>query len=579
MRFNFQLIFLLICLIVSTPIDAKNKKKKKDNRSEKEILQETELYLEAAKAKILGDFNRAVNLFEGVVSLNENNAAAQFELASLYLGTNKKEKAEIAAEKAMTLDPDNKWYTVLYTEILANNGKFEKAASLYEKIVKEDPRNVESYVEWAFMLLNANKLKEALGAYQQVEKIVGLNEDIVMEKQKIYLRLNDVDGAASEIKRLIKEFPSEIKYSLLLGDLYLSNNRKNEAKTIYNELLIKDPSNPYASMALASLYKKDGDTANYNKIISKIIKDPKADIDAKIGFLFHGLQSFGNLSKEDKKQYLELAKELVKAHEKSAKVQALMGDFYNLNEEISKALISYKNSLAIQSDVFIVWQQLFSILLEEKKYQELADSSTRAIELYPTQSIAYYFNGLANYHLKNYDLSVKRLTKSAQIAGDNSNLKAQVYALIGDIYHEQKRHEESDNAYEESLTHDSKNAYTLNNYAYHLSVRGLKLEKAASMSKKSLELDSKSSSFLDTYAWILFKQENYKEAKIYQEKALEIELKDRTTLLEHYGDILYFLNDKEKAVEFWKKSQTAGNISPTLLKKIGEKKYYAEELP
>ena len=186
---------------------------------------------------------------------------------------------------------------------------------------------------------------------------------------------------------------------------------------------------------------------------------------------------------------------------------------------------------------------------------------------------------MANYHLKNYDLSVKRLTKSAQIAGDNSNLKAQVYALIGDIYHEQKRHEESDNAYEESLTYDSKNAYTLNNYAYHLSVRGLKLEKAASMSKKSLELDSKSSSFLDTYAWILFKQENYKEAKIYQEKALEIELKDRTTLLEHYGDILYFLNDKEKAVEFWKKSQTAGNISPTLLKKIGEKKYYAEELP
>lgn len=579
MKHSLSFVFLLIALSFVSVADAKQKKKKKEVRTEREILQETDLYLEAARSKILGDYTRALSLFQEVITLNENNAAAHYELASLYLGTNQKEKAELTAESAMNLDPKNKWYRALYVEILASNGKYEKAAKLYEDIVKEDPRNVENYVEWAYMLVNAQKLKEALEVYNQVEKIIGINEDIIQEKQKIYLKLDDINGAAEEIKKLIKEYPREARYSLMLGELYLSNDKTKEAKTVYSDLLVREPNNPFASMALASIYKKEGDTLNYNKVVRIIMQDPKAELDAKIAYLYTAIQNFSRLSKEEKQQYINLSLSVVKVHEKSAKANAMMADFYYLNDEPKNALVFYKKSLALQNDVYIVWQQLFSILLEEKNYQELVDSSSKAIELYPTQSSAYYFNGLGHYHLKNQEMAIKRLLKSAVLAGDNNSLKAQVFALVGDIYSEQKKHEDSDNAYEESLTYDPKNAYTLNNYAYHLSVRGKKLDKAEEMSKKSLEIDPKSSSFLDTYAWILFKQGKYKEAREYQEKAIAAESSDKTTLYEHYGDILYFLNEKDKALEYWNKALTAGSASPMLKKKIGEKKYYAEDIP
>lgn len=579
MKHSLSFVFLLLALSFVSVADAKQKKKKKEVRTEKEILQETDLYMEAARSKILGDYTRALSLFQEVITLNDNNAAAHYELASLYLGTNQKEKAETTAEAAMKLDPKNKWYRALYVEILASNGKYEKAATLYEDIVKEDPRNVENYVEWAYMLVNAQKLKEALEVYNKVEKMIGINEDIILEKQKIYLKLDDINGAVEEIKKLMKEFPLEPRYALMLGELYLSNDKTKEAKAVYSDLLIREPNNPFASMALASIYKKEGDTLHYNQIVRLIMQDPNAELDAKIAFLYTAIQNFSRLSKDEKQQFINLSLMVVNAHEKSAKANAMMADFYYLNEESKNALTYYKKSLALQKDVYIVWQQLFSMLLEEKNYQELIDSTTKAIELYPNQATVYYFNGLGNYHLKNQELAIKRLLKCAALAGDNNSLKAQVYALVGDIYSEQKNHEESDHAYEESLTYDPKNAYTLNNYAYHLSVRGKKLDKAEEMSKKSLEINPNSSSFLDTYAWILFKQGKYKEALAYQEKALAAENSDRTTLFEHYGDILYFLNEKEKALEYWKKALDAGSASPTLKKKIGEKKYYSEDIP
>ena len=82
--------------------------------------------------------------------------------------------------------------------------------------------------------------------------------------------------------------------------------------------------------------------------------------------------------------------------------------------------------------------------------------------------------------------------------------------------------------------------------------------------------------FLDTYAWVLFKKKDYKLAQFYMESAIRNDSDKNPVLLEHYGDILYFLDEKDKAMENWKKSEEMGNDSPTLKEKI-EKQTYIEE--
>ena len=62
-------------------------------------------------------------------------------------------------------------------------------------------------------------------------------------------------------------------------------------------------------------------------------------------------------------------------------------------------------------------------------------------------------------------------------------------------------------------------------------------------------------SFEDTYAWILFKQKNYTDAKLWMEKALAHDKGHSAVQTEHYGDIMFYLGDTDAAVQNWKKAK------------------------
>ena len=95
---------------------------------------------------------------------------------------------------------------------------------------------------------------------------------------------------------------------------------------------------------------------------------------------------------------------------------------------------------------------------------------------------------------------------------------------------------------------------TLNNYSYYLSLRNEHLDKAEKMISTALSADPNNSTFLDTYAWVLFKSKNYSLAKFYMRSAIENEKNPSGVLYEHYGDILFMNGEKEEAVKMWQKA-------------------------
>ena len=84
---------------------------------------------------------------------------------------------------------------------------------------------------------------------------------------------------------------------------------------------------------------------------------------------------------------------------------------------------------------------------------------------------------------------------------------------LADSYHKTDQHELSDKHFEKVLSLDPENTIVLNNYAYYLSLRKINLEKAKIMSFKCNELEPKNSTYQDTYAWVLYQLEDYKDAK------------------------------------------------------------------
>ena len=166
------------------------------------------------------------------------------------------------------------------------------------------------------------------------------------------------------------------------------------------------------------------------------------------------------------------------------------------------------------------------------------------------------------------------MKRGIPVCGDNDALKAQFYASLGDTYHSMKRNEASDSAYEKALDLKPDDAFTMNNYAYYLSVRNMKLDRAEALSKKSNVIQPKNNSFQDTYGWILFQQKKYTDAKEWIEKAYFNGADRNPTILEHLGDIYFNLNDTTKAIDFWQRAKQYGAKSNSLDKKIAEKKYF-----
>ena len=93
------------------------------------------------------------------------------------------------------------------------------------------------------------------------------------------------------------------------------------------------------------------------------------------------------------------------------------------------------------------------------------------------------------------------------------------------------------------------------------------------MAKHANELQPGMASFEDTYAWILFRQKKYADARIWIEKALSHDKTNSPVQFEHYGDIMFYLGDTGAAVQNWKKAKNNGGESPILERKINERKY------
>ncbi len=94
------------------------------------------------------------------------------------------------------------------------------------------------------------------------------------------------------------------------------------------------------------------------------------------------------------------------------------------------------------------------------------------------------------------------------------------------------------------------------------------------LSRRSLELKPESPTYMDTYAWILFRMGKYQQARSWIEKAMQYpEARQDPDVLEHYGDILFNLNEKDKAVEYWQLAKAKGANSQGLARKIAEKRY------
>lgn len=530
-----------------------------------------QFFFDGLREKVIQNTPLATDYFKRVVDIDPANDAAMYELAVIYNAQNNSEEAEKLMQKATTVSPDNFWYWMLLEDIYAKTGKAAQLELVYDELIRLNIEAQEYYLAKAAVLVDQNKLDEADLVYQEVQKRFGPSDELTKVRQQIYLQKGKSTQAIAELEKLIRDNPKNVNNYVYLADIYVQLGNREQAIVALQKGKNIDPQNTLIQLSLADNYRALNRFYDAFVELKTAFQNEDLSLDEKVRVIL----SFFPLFADAKARTFasELAVIVVCSYPNDPKSYAMYGDVLFQEQKYSEALQAYKSALKLNNQVYEVWEQVIRIEVSGDNFQQAIIDGEAALAIFPNQATLYLFTGIAYARGQKYEKSIIYLEKAIRLGSDNKQILDQIYSTLGDSYNALKRYNESDEAFKKALEINPVNSYTLNNYAYYLSLRGVELEKAAQMSQHAIILDPNNASLEDTYAWILFKQKKYDEARIWIEKAINDTQSSSAVQFEHYGDILYYLGEKKQAVEQWKKARSLGGKSDQLEKKINGQKY------
>ena len=527
-------------------------------------------FVDGVKYALLEDYNKAAERLLRAYALNPNNAAINYKIAETNMMLGNLQDATNFAQAALRLDPQNTYYYLLLAQIYSSQKQFDQAAQVYASLIRDVPNSNYYLFNLADLYLAQGKLDEALATFGRAEQQFGPTTEVSFKRQQIYLKQNNVGKALQEGEAMMAANPGEIRYVLAQAELYATNNRPLDAVRAAEQALRQDPENPQARMILADVYRLQGNRAESEKQLKLAFASPALDIDNKVRILVDYIRQLPNPALTQ--TALDLAAITERVHPQEVKAFAVAGDVQTITNHKAEARASYLNALRLDKSKFQIWQQVVLLDAELSQTDSLLTHTDRALELFPNQASLWFYNGVGHLLKKQTAQAVKALEYGRKLATDNAELRGQFDTQLGDAYHELRDYPKSDAAYEAALSGDASNAQALNNYSYFLALRGEKLDRAKSMAGRLVKQFPTNATYLDTYAWVLYKLKDYAGAR----QALETAIQHTAdaTVLEHYGDVLYQLNEPAQALAAWEKARQAGGASALIDRKIKEKKLY-----
>lgn len=536
------------------------------------LAQNAEFFSKGIENKYNDNYDVAIEYFERAIEAYPDDHASMYELSVLYVIKNEFEKGFEHIKKAVELDQNNKWYKIRLADFYKQNGEYESFISIYDQLLENEPANLEYLESYIDALLHLGHFETVIEKLNIVEENIGITDYISLEKIEIYKLLGNNDKVVEEMEKLSNAIPYETRYLSMLAELYMQNKREKDAFKIYLKIKEINPNDPYINISLLEYYQKNGEIDNAYQEFILSIKNKNLDYNTKAQIYEYWFENKGdndNVIREAE----EAGKAFIETHPDKELGYYVLGTVYYNNKIYDKAQQYYLDAIEKDSTSFITWYQLAITDMELKNNDALYQHTKTALRFYPEQPFFYLLNGIALVEMKNYEDAIKAFEKGRFMSADKS-LTSDFDTYIADAYHQLGNKAKTYEYYDRVLKNNPENVYVLNNYAYFLSIDGIRLDEALKMSAITIEKEPKNVTFLDTYAWILYKLERYKEAKKWMEKVFSYDKNPQGINYEHYGDILYKLGDTQKAVQNWKKANKLGGTSEFIDQKIKDEKIY-----
>jgi len=535
-------------------------------------------FLEAMRLKEKKDYASAFGLLQHCLDIHPNAASALYEVSQYYMFLRQVPQGQEALEKAVANAPDNYWYSQGLASLYQQQNELDKAITLLEQMVVRFPAKQDPLFNLLDLYGRQEKYDEVISTLNRLEKRMGKNEQLSMEKFRIYLQMKDDKKAFQEIESLVQEYPMDMRYQVILGDVYLQNGKKQEAYDVYQKVLAAEPDNPMAIFSMASYYKQTEQEELYQQQLDTLLLNKKVTPDTKVGVMRQMIVENEQADK-DSTQIIALFDRIMKQEQDDPQISMLYAQYLLSKNMEAESVPVLEQVVDLDPTNKAARMMLIGAAVKKEDYKQIIKVCEPGIEATPDALEFYYYLAVAYNQAEKPDsvISICKRALEHTTADSKKEIVSDFYSILGDMYHTQKQMKEAYAAYDSALVYNPSNIGALNNYAYYLSVERRDLDKAEEMSYKTVKAEPNNATYLDTYAWILFEKGNYAEARIYIDNAMKSEGGDESdVIVEHCGDIYYMTGDVDGALTYWKKALEMGSESKTLKQKIEKKKYIAE---
>ena len=539
-----------------------------------------QFFMEAMVQRQKGNNDAVFDLLRHCLEIRPDAAEAWYYISQYYSALKNADKAMACIKRAAELSPGNETYMETLAQAYIRQQDYANAIAVIEGLYERN-KDQEGLLEMLFQLYQQeNDYAKAIRVLERMEQIDGKSERLSVAKSEIYTRMGNKKAAVAEIAALSKQYPNDLNYMVMYGETLMMNGQLKRALGIYDRVLKQEPDNNRVLLSLRTYHQALGHTEVADSLTKRVLLNRNATTEEKVRLLRQEI-SANEAAGGDSTHILNLFRMMLAQPLSDTDMAVLYASYMNAKrmprDSIRPVL---EKVLEMTPDNAAARLQLVGYAWDAEDMDRVISLCQDARQYNPDEMAFYYYQGIAYYKKDNLDGALSAFQNGIGVINEESDpmIVSDFYAVMGDVLHQKGMAQEAFAAYDSCLQWKADNFGCLNNYAYYLSERGEQLDKAEEMSYKTVKAEPKNATYLDTYAWILFMQERYTEAKIYIDQALQ-NMEDtlgNAVIIEHAGDIYAQNKDMDRALSLWRDAQQQKPDDPLLNRKIKLKKYLKE---
>ncbi|MBI3805568.1 MAG: tetratricopeptide repeat protein [Nitrospirae bacterium] len=370
-----------------------------------------------------GRLDEAAQTYQKILDLDPKRLQTYYEFAGLYLLKKDSASAESLLQKALLLDPQSVESHINLARFYHYNHQPKEAESFYLKAISISPKSKSLYFALANFYMLEKRTEEAENRLIEATGLDSKDPDPFIALGDFYLNFHKAEGAEKAYRQAKEARPDGMLSRKKLGDLYLTQGKKNEASGIIDEILSKNGSDPEGLLLKGRLLLAE------NKSGEAVIQLRKAIEIEPMLYSGHYYLALAHMADHDLQQAKSQFSEAIKQNSKDMRSRLALAELLLQSRSFDPAISEAERIIESDPSVVKAYLILGDAAVSRGDVKKGEGAYQKFLTLAPKEPIGYYRLGLIRRAQKKEQEALTFFEKALSINVNYPDALSQIVAI------------------------------------------------------------------------------------------------------------------------------------------------------